>query len=40
MNSIPLLFFYVQVEDYAKRKEISVAEAEKWLVPNLAYDTD
>ncbi|MCJ8738770.1 hypothetical protein PDJAM_G00039620 [Pangasius djambal] len=29
-----------QVEDYAKRKEISVTEAEKWLAPNLAYDTD
>ncbi|XP_026988596.2 methionine synthase [Tachysurus fulvidraco] len=29
-----------QVEDYARRKEISVTEAEKWLAPNLAYDTD
>ncbi|GAA6066041.1 methionine synthase, partial [Tachysurus ichikawai] len=28
------------VEDYARRKEISVTEAEKWLAPNLAYDTD
>ncbi|NBR69123.1 MAG: methionine synthase [Verrucomicrobia bacterium] len=26
-----------QVEDYAERKEYSVAEAEKWLRPNLAY---
>jgi len=26
-----------QVEDYAKRKEYSVAEVEKWLRPNLAY---
>ncbi|XP_060796282.1 methionine synthase [Neoarius graeffei] len=29
-----------QVEDYARRKELSVTEAEKWLAPNLAYDTD
>jgi 5-methyltetrahydrofolate--homocysteine methyltransferase len=27
-----------QVEDYAKRKGISVKEAERWLAPNLAYD--
>jgi 5-methyltetrahydrofolate--homocysteine methyltransferase len=27
-----------QVEDYARRKGISVAEAERWLTPNLAYD--
>jgi len=26
-----------QVGDYAKRKEISVSEAEKWLAPNLGY---
>jgi len=26
-----------QVEDYAKRKGISVEEVEKWLAPNLAY---
>jgi len=26
-----------QVEDYAERKEYSVAEVEKWLRPNLAY---
>jgi len=26
-----------QVEDYAKRKGISIVEAEKWLGPNLAY---
>ena len=26
-----------QVEDYAKRKGIAVAEAERWLRPNLAY---
>ncbi len=27
-----------QVEDYARRKGMSVAEAEKWLAPNLGYD--
>jgi 5-methyltetrahydrofolate--homocysteine methyltransferase len=27
-----------QVEDYAKRKGMSVTEVEKWLAPNLAYD--
>ncbi|NNF16507.1 MAG: methionine synthase, partial [Gammaproteobacteria bacterium] len=27
-----------QVEDYARRKGISVAEAERWLAPNLGYD--
>jgi 5-methyltetrahydrofolate--homocysteine methyltransferase len=27
-----------QVEDYARRKGIPVAEAEKWLGPSLAYD--
>ncbi len=26
-----------QVEDYAKRRGVPVAEAEKWLLPNLAY---
>ena len=26
-----------QVEDYARRKGIEVAEAERWLRPNLAY---
>ena len=26
-----------QVTDYAKRKGISLAEAERWLAPNLAY---
>ncbi|MEM1416777.1 MAG: methionine synthase [Myxococcota bacterium] len=29
-----------QVEDYAARKGMSVAEAERWLAPNLAYDPD
>ena len=28
-----------QVEDYARRKGWSVAEAERWLAPNLAYET-
>jgi 5-methyltetrahydrofolate--homocysteine methyltransferase len=27
-----------QVEEYAKRKGMTVAEVEKWLSPNLAYD--
>jgi 5-methyltetrahydrofolate--homocysteine methyltransferase len=27
-----------QVEDYARRKGIDIAEAERWLGPNLAYD--
>jgi 5-methyltetrahydrofolate--homocysteine methyltransferase len=27
-----------QVEDYARRKAMSVAEAEKWLAPYLAYE--
>jgi 5-methyltetrahydrofolate--homocysteine methyltransferase len=27
-----------QVEDYARRKSITVAEAERWLAPVLAYD--
>jgi 5-methyltetrahydrofolate--homocysteine methyltransferase len=29
-----------QVEDYAERKGIEIAEAERWLRPNLAYDPD
>jgi 5-methyltetrahydrofolate--homocysteine methyltransferase len=29
-----------QVEDCARRKGIAVAEAERWLRPNLAYDPD
>jgi 5-methyltetrahydrofolate--homocysteine methyltransferase len=28
-----------QVEDYARRKGVSVLEAERWLRPNLAYET-
>jgi 5-methyltetrahydrofolate--homocysteine methyltransferase len=27
-----------QVEDYAQRKGMSVAEMERWLAPNLAYE--
>ncbi|QDU30542.1 Methionine synthase [Anatilimnocola aggregata] len=27
-----------QVEDYARRKKIPLAEAERWLAPNLGYD--
>ena len=26
-----------QVEDYAKRRGISLTEAERWLAPNLGY---
>jgi 5-methyltetrahydrofolate--homocysteine methyltransferase len=26
-----------QVADYAKRKDMSVEEVEKWLAPNLGY---
>ena len=29
-----------QVEDYAKRKGWTLAEAERWLAPNLDYDVD
>ena len=27
-----------QVEDYARRRGVTVAEAERWLAPNLGYD--
>ena len=27
-----------QAEDYARRQGIDLAEAERWLRPNLAYD--
>jgi 5-methyltetrahydrofolate--homocysteine methyltransferase len=27
-----------QVEDYARRKEITTAQAERWLAPNLGYE--
>ena len=29
-----------QVEDYARRKGWTLAEAERWLSPNLGYRTD
>ncbi|PRQ00523.1 methionine synthase [Enhygromyxa salina] len=29
-----------QVEDYAKRKRMSVAEIERWLAPNLGYEEE
>jgi 5-methyltetrahydrofolate--homocysteine methyltransferase len=29
-----------QIEDYARRRDISVAEAERWLAPNLGYDPE
>jgi 5-methyltetrahydrofolate--homocysteine methyltransferase len=27
-----------QVEDYARRKGLSLAEMERWLAPNLGYE--
>jgi 5-methyltetrahydrofolate--homocysteine methyltransferase len=27
-----------QVEDYARRKGMSVAEVQRWLAPNLGYE--
>jgi 5-methyltetrahydrofolate--homocysteine methyltransferase len=27
-----------QVEDYARRKRVTLEEAERWIRPNLAYD--
>ena len=29
-----------QIEDYAKRKGVSLAQAERWLAPNLDYDPE
>jgi 5-methyltetrahydrofolate--homocysteine methyltransferase len=29
-----------QVEDYARRKGLSVDEVERWLSPNLAYEPE
>ena len=29
-----------QAEDYARRKGMSLAEVERWLFSNLAYDPD
>jgi 5-methyltetrahydrofolate--homocysteine methyltransferase len=28
-----------QIADYARRKGVSVEEAERWLGPNLSYDS-
>ena len=33
-------FCLLQIEDYALRKDMPVAEVEKWLGPILGYDTD
>lgn len=33
-------FNLLQIEDYALRKNMSVAEVEKWLGPILGYDTE
>jgi 5-methyltetrahydrofolate--homocysteine methyltransferase len=29
-----------QVEDYARRKQMTLAEAHRWLRPNLGYEED
>jgi 5-methyltetrahydrofolate--homocysteine methyltransferase len=29
-----------QVEDYARRKGMTVAETERWLRPNLGYESE
>nr|WP_255233370.1 vitamin B12 dependent-methionine synthase activation domain-containing protein [Aliifodinibius salipaludis] len=29
-----------QIEDYAKRKDMSVSEVERWLGPNLNYEPE
>ena len=29
-----------QVDDYARRKAVDTAEAERWLRPNLAYEPE
>ena len=31
---------HTQVEDYASRKGMAVAEVERWLRPALSYDVD
>ena len=33
-------FSLIQVEHYARRKEMSVSEVERWLGPILGYETD
>jgi 5-methyltetrahydrofolate--homocysteine methyltransferase len=30
----------VQAEDYARRKGLPLAEVERWLAPNLAYEAE
>ena len=38
---LPLPFsFSIQVVDYAKRKEMTVADVERWLGPILGYNAD
>lgn len=37
---LSLSVFVGQVEDYAHRKQMEVAEVERWLGPILGYDTD
>jgi 5-methyltetrahydrofolate--homocysteine methyltransferase len=29
-----------QIEDYARRKQMTMAEAQRWLRPNLGYEED
>jgi 5-methyltetrahydrofolate--homocysteine methyltransferase len=29
-----------QIEDYATRKKMDLSVVEKWMAPNLAYDTE
>ena len=29
-----------QIEDYARRKGMSIVDAERWLRPNLAYESN
>lgn len=35
-----MVLFIPQVEDYALRKDMTVAEVEKWLAPILGYDPE
>jgi hypothetical protein len=37
---IEQMLLSLQVEDYALRKNMPVAEVERWLGPILGYDTD
>lgn len=34
------MFFVFQVDDYSRRKGMSVAEVERWLAPILGYDSE